>query len=212
MTKPGDIQREPDKNTEEVLEELGDTGSLSSMKDLEKMIDQIIATLPRLDRYKLRKEMENMVVSLRQNPGTKDLTEGLAFAQGYKSRLAEIYNMALREYRLRNRCMDMLINAFIATEAKGKSADARQGEATMKYPMLLIHLEGSETFLKEVEHVLQNIKSAMDAISRQVSVMQIEVSIGEIRRENPTSGGSARSEAEELRTNGGPKELGWGDV
>lgn len=210
MTRPGDIQREPDKNTEEVLEELGESGNLSSMEELEKIIDRIIATLPRLDRFKLRKEMENMNVILKQNPMTKDLSEGLAYAQGYKSRLSEIYNLALREFRTRSRCVDMLFDAYNAIST-GKSADVRRGQATMKYPMLLIQLEGAETFLKEVEHVLQNVKSAMDAISRQVSVMQIEVSIGEVRREAPNSNGN-RYEAEEIRSNNGPKELGWGDV
>ncbi|MNC12198.1 hypothetical protein D3C81_742250 [compost metagenome] len=208
MAKPGDIVNQPDTDFEDVVADLSSSNvPIKTMADLENMINSIIATIPRLNRNALRKEMENMQVDLKQNPHSSDLNKGLAVAQSYKDRLAEIYTMALREYKTRNRCVDMLIGAFIATEAKGKSADARQGEAALRYPMHLFNLEAAESFMKEVEHILQNVKSAHEAISRQVSVTQIQLQLGEIRREIPNS--NYNREAEEITPRGKTGETDW---
>lgn len=208
MAKDGDIQQESEKGFEEVTDSLEGQGNFSTMQELEKIVDSILATLPKLNRRKLRLEMETFQVSLNQNPTTHDINEGLAHAQGYKDRLAEIYMMALREFKTRNRCVELLFDANNVI-SKGKSADVRRGEATMKYPMHLIQLEGAETFLKEVEHILQNVKSAHEAISRQASVMQIQLQLGEVRKSSGPRDYSNNSEAEEARPKNGPQELDW---
>lgn len=195
MVRENDIVDQPDTDFEDVVASHAST-SVKTLVDLEGMINSILGTLPRLNRNSLRREMENMKLELKSSPTTLDLNNGLATAQGYKDRLAEIYSLAVREFKLRTRCNDMLINAFIATEAKGKSADARQGEAAMRYPMHFIQLEASESFMKEVEHVLANIKSAHESVSRQVSIAQIQLQLGEIRRELP--GTNYNREAEEI--------------
>lgn len=187
MAKEGDISELPSKDFEVAVDESakGAATSQGTMGELEQMIFNILSTLPRLNRNALRFEMENMSVKIQQNPTTNDLHEGLSKAQGYKDRLAEIHNLASREFKTRERCVDMLFDANNVV-SKGKSADVRRGEATMKYPHLLIQLEAAETFVKEVEQVLQNIKSAHESVSRQISLMQIQLQLGEIRREQRT--------------------------
>lgn len=210
MVKEGDILHQSEKELETILEEkqIPTSGTVSSLQELEEVVNSILATLPKLNRAKLRKEMEEMVVELKENPTTDDLNKGLAKAQGYKDRLAEIYTLALREYKIRNRCLEMLFDAvnYVST---AKSADKRKGEATMRYPMMIIHKEAAETFLKEVEHVLQNIKSAHDSVSRQVSVAQLQLQLGELRKGSNNSNIAPQGQAEEIsRTNNG-KELDW---
>lgn len=205
MAKPEDIALQSSKDFEETLTSLNTNNSkpVSGLEELEQIVNEMLSTLPRINRNAIRKEMEEMHVNLQQNPHTSDLNEGLAKAQGYKDRLAEIYTLALREFKLRSRCVDMLFDANNVV-SKGKSADVRRGEATMRYPMLLVQLEAAESFMKEVEHVLQNIKSAHESVSRQVSVAQIQLQLGEIRREAPKS--SQPREAEEIRKSG---ETDW---
>jgi hypothetical protein len=169
------------------------------------MVFGILATLPRLNRNKLRLEMEDMTVRIQQSPTTADLNEGLYLAQGYKDRLAEIYSLAVSEFKTRERCVDMLFDAYNVVST-GKSADVRRGAATMKYPHLLIQLEAAETFVKVVEHVLQNIKSAHESVSRQISLMQIQLQLGEVRRESKTS--NFPNNDVEGRSSGN-KELSW---
>ena len=161
--KGQDISIQPELDFEEVIAEhvSSNKGQLKTLSDLEQIVFSILKTIPTLNRNALRNEMMNMKIELKDDPTTLDLNKGLAKAQGYKDRLSEIYSYAVREYKLRTRCVEMLINAFIATEAKGKSSDARQGEAAMKYPMLLIQLEAAESFMKEVEHVLADRKSVV---------------------------------------------------
>lgn len=204
MAKLEDIAIQPESSFEQTLDDLTATKSkpVSGLEDLEEIVNGMLATLPRINRNSIRSEMENMNVVLKQNPHTSDLNEGLSKAQGYKDRLSEIYTLALREFKLRSRCVDMLFDANNVV-SKGKSADVRRGEATMRYPMLLIQLEAAESFLKEVEHVLQNIKSAQEAVSRQISLMQIQLQIGDIRREAPKQ---QYKEAEETHKKG---EMDW---
>ena len=208
VTREGDLLTQPSTSFEDMIVSVARNQPIRTMSDLEVIINSIISTIPRMNRNTLRREMEEMKVKLSENPTTKDLNEGLSLSQAYKDRLAEIYNMALREFKTRERCVDMLFDAFNHLEAKGKSADIRRGEATIKYPMLLIHLEAAETFLKEVEHVLNNIKSAHEAISRQVSIAQIQLQLGEIRR-GIMPGGKMFAEAEELKSKSGSKS--WDD-
>lgn len=233
MVRDGDITQHPDKDFESYLDESGSditSGSTNTIDGLEKVVNSMLATLPRLNRAKLRIEMENMIVDLKQTPTTHDLNEGLATAQGYKDRLSEIYMMALREHKTRQRAGDLLLDAFNIV-SKGSSADKRRGEATMKYSMMLIHMEAAETFLKEVEYVSQNIKSAMEAISRQVSIMQLQLQIGDVRRSSSNSNSNV-GEAEEFsptvystsnksksttllptsKPEAGPKDFEWGDI
>lgn len=199
-----DFIREKAETDFDVVVDTMPNAPASTIEELEQIVAQIINTLDKMDRYKLRQEMSEMNVELHQNPTTKDLNEGLAKAQAYKDRLAEIYTSALREFKIRERCVEMLLDAYNVV-SKGSSADKRKGEATMKYPMLLIQLEGAETFLKEVDHILNNVKSSMEALSRQVTLMQIQLQLGEIRRgEKPSS---FNSESEEVSK--GPKELNW---
>jgi hypothetical protein len=208
MTKELDLLNTPSKDFEEMLVELSTGQQIKTMSDLEKVINSIISTIPRINRNAIRREMESMNVKLNNNPTTSDLNEGLALSQAYKDRLAEIHSMALREFKLRERCVDMLFDAFNHLEAKGKSADVRRGEATIKYPMLLIHLEASETFLKEVEHVLANIRSAHESISRQVSIAQIQLQLGEIRR-GSMPGGKLFAESEEITSKNKSGSKNW---
>lgn len=205
--RPGSVREDSRMDFEDLLDEIVTSSEpINTLNDLERVINRILTTLPKLDRNTLRLEMENMTVGVKRNPTTKDLTEGLAQVQGYKDRLAEIYTLALREYRIRERCTDMLFDVFGNYAAKGSSADKRRGEATMRYPIMLIQLEAAETFLKEVEHVLANLKSAHESISRQVSIMQIQLQLGEVRREHRDGG----SEAEEVIKKNG--ELEWDSI
>ncbi|AEO93635.1 gp376 [Bacillus phage G] len=210
--KEEDILNQPEKDFETILNEKSTASNASSsLKDLEGMIQDILSTLPNLNREKLRREMQRMTVKLEDNPTTSQLNEGLSHAQGYKDRLSEIYTYALREYKTRNRCMEMLFDA-VNYVSNAKSADKRKGEATMLYPMLIIQREAAETFMKEVEHVLQNIKSAHDSISRQVSIAQIQVQLGEFRRGETNPQLRPSSQAEEFSANRKKnEEVGWED-
>jgi len=182
-----DFLNQPAQEFEEVLVEVSSKYSgPCSIQDLEDIVNNMLATLPRINRDKLRKEINDMEVPMFETPTTFDINNGLAKAQGYKDRLTEIYMIAQRDYKLRKRCVEMLFDAFNVV-SKASSFDKRKGEATMKYPVLLLQLEASESFLDEVQQYMNNLKSASDSISRQGSLIQTQVSLGEYRKRG-TSG------------------------
>lgn len=213
-----DFLTQPAQEYEEVLVEVSDkyTGPCS-LQDIEDLVKQMLSTLPRINRDKLRKEMVNMDVPVFETPTTFDINNGLAKAQGYKDRLVEIYMIAQRDYKLRKRCVEMLFDAYNVI-SKASSFDKRKGEATMKYPTLLLQLEASETFLEEVEQFMANLKTAGDSISRQGSLIQSQIVIGEYshRKNSEQYIKNTNCQAEEIDYHSGVKkiktDLDWGDI
>jgi hypothetical protein len=152
-----------------------------TLGELEDMVNNILSTLPKLNKRALRNEMDNMTVNIPESPTTFDINEGLSKSQGYKDRLVEIHRMADREYRLRKRLVNMLLDAA-QYMSKGRSKDKRRGEATMRYPIHLMQLESAKIFAEEVKETLKNIKSIQDSVSRQGTMIQSQLKLGEYRK------------------------------
>ena len=181
-----------DNDFDSALEELNNKPSKQeySTSDLEGIANSILGTIPKLERNAYRREMLNMQVKVSENPTTFELNEGLARVQGYKSRLVEIFNLANIEYRLRKRTLEMLFDAQ-SVLSKASNTEKRRGEATMKYPLLVLNLEAAEIFVDEVEQIMTNMKSTGEIISRQIAVISMQLQIGDVRRGN-------QSEAQEI--------------
>lgn len=206
VMKETDILEKPQESVDDIIASMIPANGLHQLADIEKMTNNLITALPRINRNAWRVEMENMIVPVRENPTTFDINEGLALSQGYKDRLSEMLMYAQREYKIRKKCLDMLIDA-VNLISKASSADKRKGEATLRYPLIVMQVESSEIFMKEIEFIYGNIKSTTDSISRQASVMSMQVQLGERRQGNPRAIDVVpQSEAEEVN-----KEKSWDD-
>ena len=193
-------------STDDVIASMIPTGGLNQLLDVEKMVNDLLASLPKINRNAWRTEMEDMIVPVKENPTTFDINEGLAIAQGYKERLGEMLLYAQREYKIRKKCLDMLMDA-VNLISKATSADKRRGEATLRYPIMVIQTESAEIFMKEIEFIYSNIKSTVDSISRQASVMNMQIQLGERKSGNPRAIDVVpQSNAEEISSN---KEKSW---
>lgn len=205
MTKEGDIIQQPTQSIDDIIDSIPVSTS-NSILDIENIVNQLLTSLPKINRNAWRIEMEDMIVPVQKNPTTFDINEGLALSQGYRDRLSEMLIYAQREYKLRKRCLDMLFDA-VNVVSKASSADKRKGEAAMKYPLMIIQTETADIFCKEIEGIYNNIKSAFESISRQASVMNMQVTLGERRQGNPKAiDVIPQSNAEEITGN---KELNW---
>lgn len=179
-----DFLNMPATGVDDTLDSL-EGSTVNSIGDLENMVNQMIASLPKLNKAKIRQEMENMKVETYQAPTTFDISTGLSQTQAYKDRLTEIYTTCMSEYKIRKRCVDMLFDANNLI-SKASSADKRKGEATMRYPLHLLQLETSENFMKEVEQVMNNMRSTTETISRQGSIISNQIQLGEYRKKAPS--------------------------
>jgi ATP-dependent protease HslVU (ClpYQ) ATPase subunit len=199
-----------DSDFDSALEELNSQPkkAIYDTNDLEGIANNILATLPKINRNAYRREMLNMQVRVSESPTTFELNEGLAKVQGYKDRLAEMYNLANNEYRLRKRTKEMLFDAQ-SVLSKASSADKRSGECTMKYPLMVLNLEAAEIFVDEIEQIMANMKSTSEAISRQVSVMQMALTIGDVRRGNQSEAQEVSYSSDKIKKTG---EIGWDEI
>ena len=181
----GDIKELPEKDYEETLDELNKkyNNINCQLKDIEDIANKMIASLPKLNRTALREEMGQMHVDILLEPTTASINEGLAKAQAYRERLSGILVLADREYNVREKALEMVTMAN-SVFSKASSADKRKGEALMKYSMQFIHLEAAETFKDEVQTILNNMKSTSETVSRQASVLQAQIELGEVRKKN----------------------------
>ena len=176
------VENRPGKTTEEIVNEIPER-PVNGIEEIEIYVNLILNSLPIIDRNAWREEMLSMVVEIPKEPTTSTINKGLSLSQGYRERLSEMLIFAQKEARVRRRCHDMLLD-MVNMISKGSSADKRKAEFTGRYPFIVLQTELAETFVKEIEQVYSNMKSNTDALSRQVSVMQLQMQLGEIRNFN----------------------------
>lgn len=182
-----------------------------TFSDVEIIARATLKALPKLDFNALRNEMEHMNVTVVDNPTTFQLTEGMSQVQSFKNRLVEISTVVEHEYITRKRVNDILFDANQAV-SKQSSADKRKGEATLRYPTLLLKFSTIESFRSEVNNYVNNMRSIGDTLSRQATLMQMQISLGEYRRKNPEEF-KQRGEGEDpLDYKSGAPELNWMDA
>ena len=147
-------------------EEYGDKNC--SFAEVEQIGKAMIAALPKINFNKIRNEMEHMQVDVYENPTTFQITESMAKVQQYKNRLSEIASMVEHEYMTRKRVNDILFDANQAV-SKQSSADKRRGEATLRFPILLLRFTDIESFRYEVTSKMNNVaKEKINLIINQV--------------------------------------------
>ena len=177
--------------------------------DIELMAKDMLFTLPYLNRDRLREEMASMHVDIYVEPTTFNINEGLAKSQMYRERLASILVLAERECNVRAKVLEMLVMAS-GVMSKASSADKRKGEAIMHYATQFIYLEAANTFRDEVKTYLDNMKATSETISRQASVIQAQITLGEIRRKDVSFSQAENNLSFTSPTSlGGTQEISW---
>ena len=178
-----------------------------TFSDVEDIAKRILSTLQKMDIVSLRKEMDEMNVDVNPNPTTFELIESMSKCQAYKSRLTEISNRVEHEYLLRKRINDMLFDANQAV-SKQSSIDKRRGEATMRYPVLLLQFENINSFRTEVNNRINNMRAISETLSRQSSLLNMQISLGEYRKKLPSDFVSSPAE-EKKDYKSGVAEIDW---
>lgn len=182
-----------------------------NFNELESIVYDIIGTLPKLDLNAYHEEMSDMTVQTYENPNTFQLLEEMDKVQQFKNRLSEILSDIEHEYAVRKRTMEMLYSANNLASNQ-KSADKRQGEAMLRYPNLVLQLGKIEAFRTEVVNVMNNLKSIGDVISRQASIISMQIQLGEYRKKTQLdfNHNDGAEEANDYKS--GAPEVDWGDI
>ena len=129
--------------------------------------------VPAINYNKLRDQIKDLHVSVHMS-GIVSLdlfNEKIQQVQAVRNRLTEIRSLCIQNYVPKKRIIKLLEDCLMK-ESSERSNDKRAGEiqihmADMEYDMSL-----SEAFMKDVEQIMENVTSAHEALSRQITVLQ----------------------------------------
>lgn len=130
-----------------------------------------------------KRELENYIVSLDPNPTPSEVTEKIAMIQGYRDRVSQMYcvalaieGMAKREYtKLFDEYAVSLIGSKLNMNEKEYKA---RGSCRPQYNLY----QRAKEYTEIVKTVLNNLCDAQESLSRQITVMQMQIELGEISR------------------------------
>lgn len=156
-----------------------------------KAIREKVKKLTVVDYKVLSDEMKKMQVNL---PATfthasiDSVNDIISKIQGYRNRMLEISLISIYDKSYRKRYYEMALEHILSTNdeiAEKKSDKLRTASANIIIRDLEEAMFRSELFAEMAEKVEENLKIVNDNVSRQLSAVQTQVALGEIRRKSP---------------------------
>lgn len=173
--------------------EVGVTESTQLATEIGDVIEQMRA--PKLNHDELHDELRGYYeISINEQLNTEDVKRLFPRLQNIKSRVAYICNQTMHAYKARKTALEIFMSMLIkeADSTLYKNKEAREGYAVEKLRDLMVEVQIYEFLKDNSEMCLKNLNDMTNVISRQVTVMQIEVQLGEMAR--PSYHGSEDTE------------------
>jgi len=165
------VNEESDKESEDGIPELiGDDYPPQYLK----MVNRVkirYAQLPKLDHYAIEKELAELSIESSPTPTLQVLNDELYKVQSAKDRLANIVIEVTKCYSIKNRMVDILRDAWGKFSSE-KNAESRKGDAAFRLSNFSIDFAEVEGLMKACNHVLRNLDSMQERLSRTITVYQ----------------------------------------
>ena len=152
--------------------------------DYLKMVNRISLqynNLPVLDYDAIYKEISDLSVKSCPTPTLQVLNDEIQKVQGAKDRLSEIFVETLKCYTLKKRVVDILVDSWGKFTIE-KNADGRKGDASFRLSNFLIDFATVEGLLKACTHILRNLDSLHDSLSRRITIVQLTMKLHDVGR------------------------------
>ena len=137
--------------------------------------------LPNLKYDELYAELAELSVKSCPTPTLQVLNVELEKVQGSKDRLSEIFIDVLKNHTFKKRAVDILRDSW-AKFSNEKSADKRKGEGSFVVSDFESDFASTEALLKSCVHVLKNLDSLTDNLSRRITVIQLQLKLFDMGR------------------------------
>ena len=144
-----------------------------------KLVNRIKAQyslLPKLNYDDIDKELGELNIKSNPTPNLQMLNDELQKVQAAKDRLSEIFIDVIRSYNFKERAVDILTDAWGKFTLE-KNADGRKGDAQYRLSNFAIDLANIQGLLKTCMHILKNLDSAQENLSKRISVYQMILKI-----------------------------------
>lgn len=127
--------------------------------------------LPSLDYDAIYAELCDLSVVCRPSPSLQVINSEIAKVQGTKDRVSEIYVDVSRNYFFKKRAVDILTESWgrFTTE---KNAEKRKGDCAFRLSSFELDFARVESLFKAVIHIIKNLDSLHDGLSRRITVYQ----------------------------------------
>lgn len=144
-------------------------------EDFKKILDKansMIGRLKRMDRKEIYEEIRVLNVHVSENPSLQQINVEISKVQAAKDRLSEILVNAHSNFIISKRIFELLTGGWTVFSDKN-SAEKRKGEAELKMYQFAEFMSESEAIYKATSHILKNLDSKQETLSRQVTVFAL---------------------------------------
>jgi len=177
---PAELQRESTDDTDTTMPKLRGDDFPQEYLDLVNRVRTQYSFLPKLDYRGLYAELSDLSIQSTPTPTLQTINAELSKVQAFKDRLAEIYVDVLQCHNIKKRAVDILKDGW-GRYANEKSADRRKGDATFRLSDFEMDFAETEALLKACNHVIKNLDSLHDNLSRRITIRQIQLKLGNTR-------------------------------
>jgi len=138
-------------------------------------------SLPTIDYDQCYAELSELSVPSVPTPTLQVINDEIQKVQAAKDRLAEIFVNVLRCFTLKKRLVDILRDSWnkFSTES---SQDKRKGDASFRLSDFDADFAETESLLKSCTHILRNLDSLHDSLSRRITVIQLQLKLHDFGR------------------------------
>jgi len=153
-------------------------------EDFIKMVERVKAAyrmLPVLQYSLLYRELADLSVTSSPTPTLQVLNDEIQRVQRAKDRLSEIMIKVLECHNIKKRLVDTLITAWGKFTVE-KNAEARKGDGEFRLSNFTIDLAKAESLLKVCNHILKNLDSLHDSLSRRITINQLLLKMNDMGR------------------------------
>jgi len=137
--------------------------------------------LPIIDYNSVYSELSELSVKSEVTPTLQVINDEIQKVQSAKDRLSEIYCDVLRNYYFKKRSVDILESAW-SKYTNEKSADKRKGDCTYRTSEFSFDFGKIESLVKVCQHILKNLDSVHDGLSRRITVNQLLLKMNDMGR------------------------------
>ena len=137
--------------------------------------------LPKLDYDAIYSEISDLSVKSCPTPSLAILNDELHRVQAAKDRLSEIFIDVIKCYNYKKRAVDILKDAWGKFTSE-KNAEGRKGDATFRLSSFLADFAETEALSKSCDHILRNLDSLNDNLSRRITIWQLMTKLQDIGR------------------------------
>lgn len=156
--------------------------------ELVDSIHRVISSLPNLNYDELHTELREsdyLHIPISADPSLDELSAAALKVQTAKDRVGQILLDAERNFKILKHYSKAIYIAWIRLSGDS-SQDRRESDATTRTWDFAGEAVQAETLYSASRAVLDNLKDKWDTISRNVSIIELRLKLGEIGGHNPT--------------------------